>query len=76
MRYLALRQQGLPVGSGVTESAAKTVIAQRAKKSGQRWSEHGLRGVLTLRGLQQSERLPAFWSRFSARYVADVREAA
>jgi hypothetical protein len=35
-----------------------------------------LRGVLNLRGLQQSERLPAFWSRFSAHYTADVREAA
>ncbi len=34
MRYVTLRLAHLPVGSGVTESAAKTVIALRAKRSG------------------------------------------
>jgi hypothetical protein len=76
MRYGTLRTRGLPVGSGVTESAAKTVIGQRTKNSGQRWCEPGLRGVLTLRALHQSRRLPAFWTRFSRRYTADVRDAA
>lgn len=76
MRYKTLREHGLPVGSGVTESAAKTVIGQRTKNSGQRWREPGLRGVLTLRALHQSQRLPAFWTRFARRYTADVREAA
>src|SRR5690606_20517998 len=48
MRYVRLRNAGLPVGSGVTESAARTVIGQRAKGSGQRWRERGLRNALTL----------------------------
>lgn len=76
MRYVSLSSSCLPIGSGVTESAAKTVVGRRAKNSGQRWSEAGLRGVLTLRAIQQSERLPRFWSHLSRRYVATVAEAA
>jgi hypothetical protein len=76
MRYVSLSASSLPIGSGVTESAAKTVVGRRAKNSGQRWSEPGLRGVLTLRALQQSDRLPRFWKHLSRRYVADVAEAA
>ena len=75
LRYVGLRLRGLPVGSGVTESAAKTVIAARAKRSGQRWSESGLRGALTIRALDQSQRLPDFWQRFSRRYTARVQAA-
>lgn len=76
MRYVALLGAGLPVGSGVTESAAKTVINQRAKGSGQRWSQEGLRGVLTLRALRQSERLPAFWIEYARTRRVSVRQAA
>jgi hypothetical protein len=76
MRYVTLSASGLPIGSGVTESAAKTVVGRRAKNSGQRWSELGLRGVLTLRALHQSDRLPRFWSHLSRRYVASIAEAA
>ncbi len=60
MRYVTLRNAGLPVGSGVTDSTAKTVIGQRAKSSAQRWREHGLRAVVTLRATHQSDRLPRF----------------
>jgi hypothetical protein len=76
MRYVSLRNAGLPVGSGVTESSAKTVIGQRAKGSGQRWREPGLRGVLTLRALDHSDRLPRFWARLARRYTATVEAAA
>jgi hypothetical protein len=75
MRYVTLATRGLPIGSGVTESAAKTVVGRRAKNSGQRWSEAGLRGALTLRAIHQSSRLPAFWSRLSRRYTAEVEAA-
>jgi len=75
MRYVTLECAGLPIGSGVTESAAKTVVGRRAKNSGQRWSEPGLRGVLTLRALHQSQRLPRFWSPFSRRYVKNIEAA-
>jgi hypothetical protein len=75
MRYVTLATSGLPIGSGVTESAAKTVVGRRAKSSGQRWSEPGLRGALTLRAIHQSDRLPAFWSHMSRRYTAVVEAA-
>jgi hypothetical protein len=75
MRYVSLAVAGLPSGSGVTESAAKTVVNRRAKNSGQRWSVPGLRGALTLRALLQSDRLPRFWVYFSRRYAATVEAA-
>ena len=75
MRYVALAVRGLPIGSGVTESAAKTVVGQRTKKSGQRWSEPGLRGVLGLRAIHLSNRLPAFWAHFARGYRAEVKAA-
>lgn len=75
MRYVTMRRAGLPVGSGATESTCKTVIGQRAKGAGQRWREAGLRGVVTLRAIQQSERLPKFWSHLATGYSANVRAA-
>jgi len=72
MRYATLRAAGAPVGSGVTESAAKTVVGHRAKRSGQRWSEPGLAGVLALRAVLLSDRLPRFWVQFSRRYAANI----
>jgi hypothetical protein len=76
MRYVTLRNAGLPVGSGVTESTAKNTIGHRAKGSGQRWRELNLRGALTLRAIHQSDRLPRFWTHFSRRYVANVEALA
>ena len=75
MRYVTLRRRGLPIGSGVTESAAKTVIGKRTKGAGQRWREQGLRGVLTLRAVHQSDRFPEFWTFLSRCYVANIQDA-
>ena len=75
MRYATLRELGLPIGSGATESAARTPIGQRAKGRSRSWVEPRLRGVLTLRALRQSDRLPRFWSRFERRYTATVEAA-
>lgn len=49
MRYPAFRAQGLHVGSGIAEAACKTVVSTRAKRSGMRWTPHGLDAVLALR---------------------------
>jgi hypothetical protein len=38
LRYAQYRAQGMPIGSGVTEAACKTVYTQRLKLSGMRWN--------------------------------------
>jgi len=51
LRYAVYRQQGVPLGSGVTEAACKTVFTQRLKLSGMRWKKAGAQTILTLRVL-------------------------
>jgi hypothetical protein len=76
MRYQTLRAQGMPIGSGITESACKTVVNMRAKAAGQRWSVPGLRGTLHLRALNASDRFDAFWAYFSKAHGANVNNCA
>jgi hypothetical protein len=49
MRYAEYRRLGVPIGSGVTEAACKTLYAQRLKLSGMRWKKAGAQTILTLR---------------------------
>lgn len=51
LRYHEYRRRGLPIGSGVTEAACKTLFAQRLKQSGMRWSEQGAQRILNLRSI-------------------------
>ena len=48
MDYAAYRRQGLPIGSGVTEAACKTVFTQRFKESGMTWKLDGGQTILDL----------------------------
>lgn len=70
MAYREYRARSLPIGSGVTEGACKSVVNVRAKRSGQRWSQRGLSAVLHLRAMHESGRFDGFWSFFSRRYRA------
>jgi len=54
MRYAALRRDGLPIGSGATESGC-ALFQLRVKHPGSHWRD-GLAGVLTARGLLLSDR--------------------
>ena len=49
MQYAAFLRDGLPIGSGITEAACKTVFTQRLKLSGMRWSRPGAQVILNLR---------------------------
>jgi hypothetical protein len=49
MRYHEYREQHLPIGSGVTEAACKTVVTQRLKLSGMRWEKANAQKILDLR---------------------------
>jgi hypothetical protein len=74
-QYAAVAKLGLPTGSGVTEGACKSLIAARAKRSGQRWRARGISAVLALRSLLESARLPPFWNHFASRYAANCEAA-
>lgn len=49
LRYWEYKAVGLPIGSGVTEAACKTVFTQRLKQSGMRWEVTSGQVVVTLR---------------------------
>lgn len=68
MHYPTARAKHLPIGSGVTEAACKTLVTQRLKCSGMRWKTQGGQGVLTIRGLIQSNRFDDGWQLLSGTY--------
>jgi len=71
MRYADYRSLGVPLGSGVTEAACKTVYTQRLKLSGMAWERTGAQTILNLRVLQLSR----VWEATYRRVLADAGEA-
>jgi hypothetical protein len=63
MKYPEYRDRGMPMGSGVVESACRHVVASRLKGPGMRWDEQGAEAILHLRTLELSGRWDAFWER-------------
>jgi hypothetical protein len=49
MQYSDYKAWHLPIGSGVTEAACKTIFTQRLKLSGMRWTKAGAQRILNLR---------------------------
>jgi len=71
MNYFELKQNKLPIGSGVVEAACKNLIGARMKKSGMRWTIDGGQTVLTLRSLILSNRWEHFWTFFLNRHFPE-----
>ncbi len=65
MNYAACRNVRLPIGSGVTEAACKTVFTQRLKRSGMTWGIDGGQVIVDLRVLV----LSGVWDRAYAAYL-------
>jgi hypothetical protein len=64
MDYPAFTAAGLPIGSGVTEAACKTLVKQRLCASGMRWKNKGAKIVLSLRALTNTVgRWTQFWQK-------------
>jgi hypothetical protein len=63
MRYAAFRAAGDFIGSGPVEAGCKSVVAQRLKLSGMRWSIRGATGVIALRCKEASGRWDEIWTR-------------
>jgi hypothetical protein len=49
MKYATFLRQGYLIGSGAIESAQRTVVQHRLKRSGQRWTPEGAQQILNLR---------------------------
>jgi hypothetical protein len=65
MEYPEYQAEGWHIGSGVVESACKTVVGQRLKGAGMRWGEEGAHSLCHVRALYRSEegQWDAFWQR-------------
>ncbi|MCP5088570.1 MAG: ISKra4 family transposase, partial [Rhodobacteraceae bacterium] len=64
MDYVRFQAQHLPIGSGVTEAACKTLVKQRLCGSGMKWKETGAATVLSLRALVlTAARWEQFWAK-------------
>jgi hypothetical protein len=72
MHYATWKREGLMIGSGLVEAACKTLVAQRLKLSGMRWSSHGAQAILTMRGWDQSDRFDEAWALVAATYEREV----
>jgi hypothetical protein len=68
MDYPTYEANGWYIGSGAVESACKTVVGQRLKGAGMRWSEDGAHAVCHARALYRSE--PGQWTAFWQRSLA------
>jgi hypothetical protein len=66
MNYAEHTASNLPIGSGVTEAACKTLIKQRFCQSGMRWKLPGIKTVLRLREFTQTTgRWHQFWQKIN-----------
>ncbi len=72
MRYAAWAAKNLPIGSGVTEAACKTLATQRMKRSGMHWRHDGGQAILTFRALAQSGRFDRGWALLAKTYKRHV----
>jgi hypothetical protein len=70
MQYDAYLAAGVPVGTGVVESACGSVVKHRMEGEGKRWTLQGAEAMLALRSLKKSHDhdLRDYW-RFRARQV-------
>lgn len=70
MNYPTYVKKGFPIGSGVTESACKTLVKQRFNLSGSQWSREQMDNLLTLRALILSGRWEQFWDKLHPKKIA------
>ena len=76
MSYKAATDRNLPIATGPTEAAAKTLVGVRMKRSGARFSQHGGQTVLSLRAALKSRRFTDLMDVLGASYTATIRRPA
>ena len=71
--YKLAEDKNLPLATGPTEAAAKSLVSVRMKRSGARYSQHGGQTILTLLAAHKSGRFDALWEIMVAKcYAANV----
>jgi hypothetical protein len=76
MEYVEAQKRNYPIGTGVTEAAAKTIVSVRMKRAGARFSQHGGQTVMLFRAALLSRRFDALHEELHATYTKRVRPAA
>ncbi|GAC1644771.1 MAG: hypothetical protein NVS4B2_34390 [Chloroflexota bacterium] len=74
IRYAAFRAQGLPIGSGMVESAGKLVVEARMKGSGMHWAPRNLNPLLALRSRLCSEQWDEIWLQIHQTWRQETRQ--
>lgn len=70
MEYPRYRSEGLPIGSGIVESAHRHVLQKRMKLAGQHWSLHHGRRMVTLRAAYRTTGPERFHAAINRAYAA------
>ncbi len=66
MRYRALKDRNLPIGSAVPDAANKSIVTKGFKGSGIRLSMEGRQAIMTFRALILSGRFDRAWNALAA----------
>lgn len=72
MNYTEAIERNYPIGTGVTEAAAKTVVGARMKRAGSRFSQHGGQTVMLFRTAVLSGRFEALHHELHATYARPI----
>ena len=76
MAYRQAIARCLPIGTGATEAAAKSLVGVRMKRSGARFSQHGGQTILSLLAAHKSDRFDDLMNVLGSTYKATVKRAA
>jgi hypothetical protein len=72
MSYPEALARNYPIGTGVTEAAAKTVVGTRMKRAGARFSQHGGQTIMLFRTALLSGRFDSLHQELHATYTASI----
>jgi hypothetical protein len=61
IQYATFARLGYPIGSGIVESANRTVVQSRLKGAGMHWAATSVNPLLALRSVACSDRWDEFW---------------
>ena len=74
--YVEAQRRQYPIGTGITEAAAKTIVGTRMKRAGARFSQHGGQTIMLFRSAMLSDRFAALHAELHQTYRSPVKAAA